>query len=112
MIDAKLADFHHGNGIQRPFRHDHFGLRSVEDHQTVAMQLCRDHVFQISFLHKQISKRLPGYDCGSCGSPTCHAFAEDIVQGFAREMDCVHILKEQLRLMAQQMVHLAESTRE
>ena len=57
-------------------------------------------------------KRLPGYDCGSCGSPTCRAFAEDIVQGFAREMDCVHILKEKLRVMAQQMVSLAESTRE
>lgn len=57
-------------------------------------------------------KRLPGYDCGSCGSPTCRAFAEDIVQGFAREMDCVHILKEKLRIMAQQMVSLAESTRE
>jgi len=57
-------------------------------------------------------KLLPGYDCGSCGSPTCRAFAEDIVQGFAREMDCVHILKERLRIMAQQMVSLAETTRE
>ena len=57
-------------------------------------------------------KRLPGYDCGSCGSPTCRTFAEDIVRGFAREMDCIHKMKEQLRLMAQQMVNLAETTRE
>ena len=61
---------------------------------------------------EEIYKKLPGYDCGSCGSPTCRTFAEDIVRGFAREMDCVHKMKEQLRLMAQQMVNLAETTRE
>lgn len=59
-----------------------------------------------------IYKRLPGYDCGSCGSPTCRTFAEDIVRGYAREMDCIHILKEQLKIMAQQMVSLAQNTRE
>ena len=59
-----------------------------------------------------IYKKLPGYDCGSCGSPTCRTFAEDIVQGFAREMDCVHKMKEQLKIMAQQMVDLAQTTRE
>ncbi len=61
---------------------------------------------------EDIYKRLPGYDCGSCGSPTCRTFAEDIVQGFAREMDCIHIMKEQLKIMAQQMVSLAQTTRE
>ncbi|MBE5768434.1 MAG: 4Fe-4S dicluster domain-containing protein [Clostridiales bacterium] len=83
-------------------------------HPSSAMKLDDDLLEAMRKMEEieQISKRLPGYDCGSCGSPTCHAFAEDIVQGFAREMDCVHILKEQLRLMAQQMVHLAESTRE
>ena len=58
-----------------------------------------------------IYKRLPGYDCGSCGSPTCRTFAEDIVQDFARELDCVHIMKQQIKIMAQQMVNLAEMTR-
>lgn len=61
---------------------------------------------------EEIYKRLPGYDCGSCGSPTCRTFAEDIVRGYAREMDCIHILKEQLKIMAQQMVSLAQNTRE
>jgi hypothetical protein len=36
----------------------------------------------------EIFKRLPGIDCGSCGCPTCLAFAEDIVQGHAVEGDC------------------------
>jgi len=61
---------------------------------------------------EEIVKRLPGYDCGSCGSPTCRTFAEDIVRGFAREMDCIHILKEQLKIMAEQMVSLAQTKRE
>ena len=59
-----------------------------------------------------IYKELPGYDCGSCGSPTCRTFAEDIVQGAATQMDCIHKMKEQLRIMAQQMVNLAQTTRE
>ena len=61
---------------------------------------------------EEIAARLPGYDCGSCGSPTCRTFAEDIVRGFATEMDCIHILKERLKVMAQQMVELAKTTRE
>ncbi len=32
---------------------------------------------------------LPGIDCGACGSPTCRAFAEDIVMGSADINDCV-----------------------
>ncbi len=61
---------------------------------------------------EEIVRSLPGYDCGSCGSPTCRTFAEDIVCGFATKMDCIHILKEQLKVMAQQMVELAKTTRE
>lgn len=61
---------------------------------------------------ERLVENLPGYDCGSCGSPTCRTFAEDIVQGFAREMDCIHKMKEQLRTMAEQMVMLAQETRQ
>jgi len=31
---------------------------------------------------------LPGIDCGSCGAPTCRAFAEDIVRGQSALSDC------------------------
>ena len=31
---------------------------------------------------------LPGIDCGSCGAPTCRAFAEDIVRGQSDISDC------------------------
>ena len=60
----------------------------------------------------EIIERLPGYDCGSCGSPTCATFAEDIVRGYCTEMDCVHLLREKLKIMAEVMVELAQSRRE
>lgn len=34
---------------------------------------------------------LPGFDCSACGSPSCHALAEDIVQGNAQLSQCVFI---------------------
>ena len=59
-----------------------------------------------------ILEDLPGYDCGSCGSPTCRTFAEDIVRGNCSEMDCIHKLKDQLKIMAERMVELAQTKRE
>ncbi len=32
---------------------------------------------------QSIKDTLPGIDCGACGSPTCKAFAEDIVRGIS-----------------------------
>ena len=61
---------------------------------------------------EKLYSELPGFDCGSCGSPTCRTFAEDVVQGVATKMDYIHMMKEQLRVMAQQMVDLAKTTRE
>lgn len=79
-----------------------------------AMKLDEDITSALDKLDKieRIYQSLPGYDCGACGSPTCKTFAEDIVRGYCREMDCVHKLKEQLKVMAQKMVDLAETTRE
>ncbi len=36
-----------------------------------------------------ITSILPGLDCGSCGSPTCRAYAEDIYNGHADLEGCV-----------------------
>ena len=61
---------------------------------------------------EEILERLPGYDCGSCGSPSCRTFADDIVRGYCVEMDCIYLLKDRLRVMAQQMVDLSQTKRE
>ena len=46
-------------------------------------------------------------DCGSCGSPTCHALAEDIVRGYRTEDDCIYLLKEKLEQLAQSLAGLS-----
>jgi hypothetical protein len=43
---------------------------------------------------EDIYKNLPQIDCGSCGAPNCHALAEDIVNGEAKEGDCLIKLRE------------------
>lgn len=43
-----------------------------------------------------ISDDLPGLDCGACGSPTCHAFAEDVVRGLCKKSDCVFIMRKKM----------------
>ncbi|MEG1441043.1 MAG: [Fe-Fe] hydrogenase large subunit C-terminal domain-containing protein, partial [Oscillospiraceae bacterium] len=56
----------------------------------------------------EIRDRLPGLDCGSCGSPCCHSLAEDIVRGYAKETDCIFLLKEKLNSLIQQMTDKKE----
>ena len=46
---------------------------------------------------RQIEKELPGVDCAACGSPSCRAFAEDVVAGTAKMSDCLLRLKNQLK---------------
>ena len=38
---------------------------------------------------EELDKKLPQIDCGVCGSPTCHAFAEDVIRGFADFDSCI-----------------------
>ncbi|MEW6457262.1 MAG: [Fe-Fe] hydrogenase large subunit C-terminal domain-containing protein [Acidobacteriota bacterium] len=42
----------------------------------------------------EIYQSLPKIDCGVCGSPTCLAFAEDVVKGEAKISDCILISSE------------------
>lgn len=48
----------------------------------------------------RICDRFPGLDCGSCGAPSCRAFAEDVVKGLAKESDCIFILRERVQNVA------------
>ena len=63
-------------------------------------------MYKVEQMEKTL-KKLPGLDCGSCGSPNCKALAEDIVQGEAVETDCIFKLRERVRDLAQEMVGLA-----
>lgn len=54
------------------------------------------------------AKSLPGLDCGSCGSPTCRALAEDVVLGKAQVFDCVFKLREEVSNLAQELLQLSQ----
>lgn len=47
-----------------------------------------------------ICEKFPGLDCGACGAPSCRSLAEDVVKGQAKESDCVFVLREEIRQMA------------
>ena len=47
-----------------------------------------------------ICEGLPGLDCGSCGAPSCRALAEDVVKGVASTSDCVFVMREQVKNVA------------
>jgi hypothetical protein len=46
---------------------------------------------------EEIEKTLPGMDCGACGTPSCHALAEDIAGGYATEDQCIFLIQEKLQ---------------
>ncbi len=46
---------------------------------------------------QKIEKELPGIDCAACGSPSCHAFSVDVVEGTAKMSDCLMVLKNRLK---------------
>ena len=46
---------------------------------------------------EELTQKLPGLDCGSCGAPTCMAFAEDVVKKETSPDECTVILKRILR---------------
>jgi hypothetical protein len=48
----------------------------------------------------KLERTLPGLDCGSCGAPSCHALAEDVILGRASEEDCIFKVRERTRDMA------------
>lgn len=55
-------------------------LASLSDDRAEAMK----KVMEI----EAIIETLPGLDCGYCGAPTCHAFAEDVARGIINRNAC------------------------
>ncbi len=76
---------------------DEYFFRELPRYQPTA-QLSQDRKesFKMMMDIQRLMERLPDIDCGSCGSPSCHAFAEDVVRGEAKETDCVIRMREQI----------------
>lgn len=67
------------------------------------MELDKDlsKAMEMSMKIEELTDKLPGLDCGSCGSPSCRALAEDIVRGYANEKDCIFVTREMLHELLQ-----------
>ena len=48
-----------------------------------------------------ILEMFPDLDCGSCGAPSCRALAEDIVRGQASKNDCIHIVRDYIHRLSE-----------
>jgi len=57
-----------------------------------------------------IRSSLPGYDCGSCGRPSCHAMAEDVVRERGEITDCIFKLKEKITLLSSEINELCKKS--
>lgn len=53
-----------------------------------------------------VEASLPGLDCGACGSPTCRAFAEDVVRGISQKQDCIFVLRKHIQQFADSISNL------
>ena len=60
----------------------------------------RGRAMEKMFRIQELEKQLPGLRCGSCGAPSCHAFAEDVVMGRASVDDCIFKMRERMQHMA------------
>lgn len=67
-----------------------------------AFRLDQDRSVALEKLLKidELERSLPGLDCGSCGAPSCHALAEDVVLGRASMEDCIFKVRERMQYMA------------
>lgn len=55
---------------------------------------------------EELCEKFPRLDCGSCGAPTCKALAEDIVRGVAKEQDCIHILRDYIHKLSDELLRM------
>ncbi|HAN44605.1 MAG TPA: ferredoxin [Ruminococcaceae bacterium] len=56
---------------------------------------------------RELENSLCGMDCGSCGAPSCKAYAEDVIRGYASEDGCIYKLREQMQQLTQEMITIS-----
>lgn len=80
---------------------------TIEPHPTTGLDEDLTEAVRKMARMEKVLDSLPGLDCGSCGSPSCEALAEDIVRGLASESDCVFKLREGVQKLAEDLLELA-----
>jgi Na+-translocating ferredoxin:NAD+ oxidoreductase RNF subunit RnfB len=55
---------------------------------------------------EELLENLPQIDCGACGSPTCSAFAEDVVKEDVSLYACVFMLPERFKNLSRELTDI------
>ena len=58
-----------------------------------------------------LAESLPALDCGSCGAPTCRAFAEDVVLGGRSVDECIVYMRERIQKLAKEQAQDAQAAK-
>jgi hypothetical protein len=74
-----------------------FALDKIQARSMLALDPDRTEAMRKISKLEELLKILPGIDCGACGSPSCRALAEDIVQERAKASNCVFLQELYLR---------------
>lgn len=74
---------------------------SLNENRLKALEMMED----IERLYSQ----LPQIDCGSCGSPTCRSFAEDVIRKEVSVEACIFMLRRKIKELSDEMHRLAST---
>ncbi len=75
---------------------DEISVKEKIEYKPVSLGESMDKSIKMMSEMEKIRKRLPGIDCGSCGAPTCSAFASDVVRGDATIEECIVFMRKEL----------------
>lgn len=81
-----------GDGIPKELEE-----KPIFDYEPPTIGKNRADAMRIMIESEKLKAQLPGIDCGSCGSPTCAAFARDVASGNAELSECVVFMREELK---------------
>ncbi len=73
---------------------EYFNEKPIEYNQYARLSEDRKTAMKMMSDIESINCQLPGLDCGSCGAPTCMAFAEDIVKQETNAEECTVIMRQ------------------
>lgn len=79
------------------FAKEYYALDRIEPRSMLVLDPDREMAMKKIGKLEELLKILPGIDCAACGSPTCRALAEDIVQGRAKPSWCVFLQEMYIR---------------
>ncbi len=59
---------------------------------------------------EEVYQKLPKIDCGACGSPTCMAFAEDVIMEGAEIADCIFHFPKKFKKLSNEFSDMLEKS--